>query len=219
VSDSSAPEGSLPPELAREMEAICDRFERAWHSDTPPHIEDFVAEAPEGLRAALLRELVLLEIHYRRAQGKSCELSEYLQCFPNLETGWLGQAIAGVDAAGTETPPLAQQQPQGGAAPLTVSVPPEAIGSRIGPYKLLQKLGEGGMGVVYMAEQQQPVKRRVALKIIKAGLDSAQVVARFEQERQALAMMDHPNIAKVLDAGAIGIRGQESGVTTRLVNL
>ncbi|TMQ33710.1 MAG: serine/threonine protein kinase, partial [Planctomycetota bacterium] len=71
----------------------------------------------------------------------------------------------------------------------------------IGPYKLLQKLGEGGMGTVYMAEQEHPIKRRVALKIIKAGMDSARVIARFEQERQALALMDHPNIAKVLDAG------------------
>jgi WD40 repeat protein len=74
--------------------------------------------------------------------------------------------------------------------------------TRIGPYKLLQQIGEGGMGVVYMAEQEQPVQRRVALKIIKAGMDSADVIARFEQERQALAMMDHPNIARVLDAGA-----------------
>jgi WD40 repeat protein/serine/threonine protein kinase len=81
------------------------------------------------------------------------------------------------------------------------STPTEQAGSCIGPYKLLQLLGEGGMGSVYMAEQEQPVRRRVALKIIKAGMDSAQVIARFEQERQALAMMDHPNIAKVLDAG------------------
>jgi serine/threonine protein kinase/tetratricopeptide (TPR) repeat protein len=83
-----------------------------------------------------------------------------------------------------------------------VGVPTDTIGSRIGPYKLLQRLGEGGMGVVYLAEQEHPVKRRVALKIIKTGMDSAQVAARFEQERQALAMMDHPNIAKVLDAAA-----------------
>ena len=74
-------------------------------------------------------------------------------------------------------------------------------GSQIGPYKLLQKLGEGGMGTVYAAEQEHPIRRRVALKIIKAGMDSRQVVARFEQERQALTMMDHPNIARVLDAG------------------
>src|SRR5271169_6531226 len=66
---------------------------------------------------------------------------------------------------------------------------------------LLQQIGEGGMGVVYMAEQEQPVRRRVALKIIKPGMDSGQVIARFEAERQALALMDHPNIAKVFDAG------------------
>jgi serine/threonine protein kinase len=73
---------------------------------------------------------------------------------------------------------------------------------RIGPYKLLQKLGEGGYGVVYMAEQEQPIRRRVALKIIKLGMDTKNVIARFEAERQALALMDHPNIARVLDAGA-----------------
>jgi eukaryotic-like serine/threonine-protein kinase len=79
---------------------------------------------------------------------------------------------------------------------------PEHEGSFIGPYKLLQQIGEGGFGVVYMAEQDQPVRRIVALKIIKPGMDTAQVIARFETERQALALMDHPNIARVLDAGA-----------------
>jgi serine/threonine protein kinase/Tfp pilus assembly protein PilF len=93
---------------------------------------------------------------------------------------------------------------RGGAAdpPGPPAAAPEAPGNRIGPYKLLQQLGEGGMGIVYLAEQEEPVKRRVALKIIKAGMDSARVLARFEQERQALAVMDHPNIAKVLDAGS-----------------
>ena len=78
----------------------------------------------------------------------------------------------------------------------------EKPGDTIGRYKLLEKIGEGGMGVVYMAEQEEPVRRHVALKVIKLGMDTAQVVARFEAERQALAMMDHPHIAKVLDAGA-----------------
>src|SRR6266478_522492 len=77
----------------------------------------------------------------------------------------------------------------------------EQPGMLIGRYKLLQQIGEGGCGVVYMAEQEQPVRRRVALKIIKLGMDTRSVIARFEAERQALAMMDHPNIAKVLDAG------------------
>jgi eukaryotic-like serine/threonine-protein kinase len=78
----------------------------------------------------------------------------------------------------------------------------EKPGTLIGPYKLLEQIGEGGMGVVYMAEQTQPVLRRVALKVIKAGMDSRQVIARFEAERQALALMDHVSIARVLDAGA-----------------
>ncbi|MEX0641790.1 MAG: protein kinase [Pirellulales bacterium] len=78
----------------------------------------------------------------------------------------------------------------------------QAPGTIIGPYKLLEPIGEGGMGVVYLAEQQTPVHRRVALKIIKPGMDTRQVIARFEVERQALALMDHPNIARVLDAGA-----------------
>ena len=78
----------------------------------------------------------------------------------------------------------------------------EAPGTRIGPYKILQQIGEGGFGSVFMAEQEKPVQRKVALKIIKLGMDTRQVVARFEQERQALAMMDHPNIARVYDAGA-----------------
>src|SRR5437899_1910305 len=84
----------------------------------------------------------------------------------------------------------------------TTPTPAEQAGDKIGRYKLLQQIGEGGCGVVYMAEQQEPVKRRVALKVIKPGMDTRQVLARFEAERQALALMDHPNIAKVLDAGA-----------------
>src|SRR5262249_51397510 len=78
----------------------------------------------------------------------------------------------------------------------------EGPGAVIGPYKLLEPIGEGGMGAVYLAGQGGPVRRRVALKVIRPGMDSKQVVARFEAERQALALMDHPNIAKVHDAGA-----------------
>jgi serine/threonine protein kinase len=84
----------------------------------------------------------------------------------------------------------------------------------IGPYKLLEQIGEGGMGFVFMAEQTEPIQRRVALKIIKPGMDTRQVIARFEAERQALAMMDHPNIAKVLDAGTT-----ESGRPYFVMNL
>ncbi len=92
----------------------------------------------------------------------------------------------------------------GGVVRTSLAGPPpdEKPGTLIGRYKLLQKIGEGGCGVVYMAEQEEPVRRRVALKVIKLGMDTREVVARFEAERQALAMMDHPNIARVLDGGA-----------------
>jgi serine/threonine protein kinase/Flp pilus assembly protein TadD len=91
--------------------------------------------------------------------------------------------------------------PSGLGATSAHHAPAEGPGTRIGPYKLLQELGEGGMGTVFMAEQQEPVRRMVAIKVIKPGMDSKEVLARFEAERQAIALMDHPNIAKVLDAG------------------
>jgi eukaryotic-like serine/threonine-protein kinase len=107
-----------------------------------------------------------------------------------------GGALAGNDPDATVESPGTGSEARG-PSPIA-----EGPGTRIGPYKLLQPIGEGGMGVVYLAEQEHPVRRKVALKIIKPGMDTAQVVARFEAERQALALMDHPNIAKVLDAGA-----------------
>ena len=92
----------------------------------------------------------------------------------------------------------------------------EAVGQTLGRYKLLEKIGEGGCGVGYVAERTGPVRRRVALKVIKLGMDTKQVVARFEAERQALAMMDHPNIAKVLDAGTTEDGGRHPARSKRL---
>jgi len=106
--------------------------------------------------------------------------------------------IGGFMAQPSRTPAgLSANQTVRAGNPLT-----EKPGDKIGRYKLLQQIGEGGCGVVYMAEQEEPVRRRVALKVIKLGMDTKQVIARFEAERQALALMDHPNIARVLDAGA-----------------
>jgi serine/threonine protein kinase/WD40 repeat protein len=121
-------------------------------------------------------------------------------------------AVLGVPPSGGQ----AAEPAQDGKArtPAASGSATEAPGDLIGRYKLLQKLGEGGFGEVWMAEQKEPVRRRVALKIIKLGMDTKQVVARFEAERQALAMMDHPNIAKVLDGGVTGsgVHGPESRV-------
>src|ERR1051326_6278819 len=107
------------------------------------------------------------------------------------------QALLRADEAGEEFLP---EQPKD-----TVDIITEKPGDRIGRYKLLQRIGEGGCGVVYMAEQAEPVRRRVALKIIKLGMDTKSVIARFEAERQALVLMDHANIAKIYDAGATDI--------------
>ena len=111
-------------------------------------------------------------------------------------------AFLGEPAFPTEGVPSPSAGENGRNGPAMVAAVSEAPGDRIGRYKLLEKIGEGGCGVVYMAEQAEPIRRRVALKVIKLGMDTRQVITRFEAERQALALMDHPNIARVLDGGA-----------------
>src|SRR5216683_6023198 len=111
-------------------------------------------------------------------------------------------------------PAVTAPQEERGLAPRPVPAAPidlETPGAVIGPYKLIEQIGEGGMGTVWMAQQTEPVKRLVAVKLIKAGMDSRQVIARFEAERQALALMEHPNIAKVLDGGTT--KGEPGGVS------
>jgi WD40 repeat protein/serine/threonine protein kinase len=112
--------------------------------------------------------------------------------------------IAHVEALleAADAPDSLLDRPAGNPAVVTINLPTaEGPGTVIGPYKLLEQIGEGGFGIVFMAEQQQPVRRKIALKVIKPGMDTKQVIARFEAERQALALMDHPHIAHVLDAG------------------
>lgn len=124
---------------------------------------------------------------------------------------YLNQACAGDEPLRARVEALLESHEEAGSflqcqtVEAAVTTCPDATvlaGTTIGPYKLLERIGEGGMGVVYMAQQTEPVKRRVALKIIKPGMDTRQVITRFEAERQTLAMMNHANIAKVLDAGA-----------------
>jgi serine/threonine protein kinase/tetratricopeptide (TPR) repeat protein len=132
-------------------------------------------------------------------------------CEPAERAAYLEQAFGGDAAMMASVEALLQadvgasgfmdRPPPGPDATIDVPVG-ERPGTLIGPYKLLQEIGEGGMGTVFMAEQTEPVRRKVALKLVRPGMDSRQIIARFEAERQALAMMDHPNIAKVLDAGS-----------------
>jgi WD40 repeat protein/serine/threonine protein kinase len=131
---------------------------------------------------------------------------------PAERAAYLAQACGGDDALRQRVDVLLRANDDPGSfmkspvqnmvATLDAPTPAERPGTVIGPYKLLQQIGEGGMGVVWMAEQTQPVQRKVALKVTKPGMDSRQVIARFEAERQALAMMDHVNIARVFDGGA-----------------
>jgi serine/threonine protein kinase/Flp pilus assembly protein TadD len=135
--------------------------------------------------------------------------AEALECGSAAEqAAYLERACRGDAAARARVEALLRAHREAGpflrsdtAATLDDRPATEAAGTVVGPYKLLQQIGEGGMGAVFMAEQEQPVRRKVALKIIKPGMDSGQVLARFEAERQALALMDHPNIAHVFDAG------------------
>lgn len=146
--------------------------------------------------------LAHLEVIFSEALGKSApsERAAFLDqaCGSDLELRkQVELLLESADAAGSFMAPPDPAQTVESHIPIH-----ERPGSKIGRYKLLEQIGEGGFGVVFMAEQEQPVRRRVALKVIKLGMDTKQVVARFEAERQALAMMDHPNIAKVFDAGS-----------------
>src|SRR5215470_16790750 len=137
------------------------------------------------------------------------------QADPTARSAYLDAACAGDDALRNRVLELLAQHEKNESFLLDAPVPlppgppiatidqshSELPGTVIGPYKLLEQIGEGGMGTVWMAQQTEPVKRLVAVKLVKAGMDSRQVIARFEAERQALALMDHPNIAKVFDGG------------------
>ncbi len=145
---------------------------------------------PSNLAKSIFLDAVeLRDDHERNAFiAEQCAENVDLRQEVNRLLGNYGKLGSFMESSAKETPTLDQPSL-------------EKPGSQIGPYKLLQEIGQGGMGVVYMAEQKEPVERRVALKIIKPGMDSQQVIARFAAERQALSLMDHPNIAKVLDAG------------------
>jgi eukaryotic-like serine/threonine-protein kinase len=161
---------------------FCEALERP----AGPSRVAFLARAGADNPAVLAQVEKLLAAHER-----SCG---FLDSTPGTATSLVGTApsqdMIDVDAAFIEATP----------SPTALALT-EGAGTRIGPYKLLREIGQGGMGAVFMAEQEKPVRRRAALKVIKAGMDTAQVVARFEAERQALALMDHPNIARVFDAG------------------
>lgn len=190
-------QNNLPLELLRRIDAAASRFERAWNTSEKATIESVLAELPQEAHPAALRELLLIELELRRRAGETIDLQEYLRRFPSFQQVVARAAAeSSGDHAATSLPGA-----ESSLEPITQPMARDSEHAAIGPYILEHKLGEGGMGVVWVARQSQPVKRRVALKLIKPGMDSHEVVRRFEQERQALAVLDHPNIARVLDAG------------------
>jgi hypothetical protein len=184
-SPGEAPDAPPDQETLQRIDSFVQRFEKAWQSGTPPAMDDFLPkEGPD--RLAVLKELVMVDMERRGQAGTPARAEDYLERYPELARHF----------------PTQQQDPPIQAATLTHDSAGERAGMVVaGRYKLLEQIGEGGMGTVWVAEQTQPVRRKVALKLIKAGMDSKTVLARFEAERQALALMDHPNIAKVLDGG------------------
>lgn len=140
----------------------------------------------EAIADKALRELIADCVEPRPERRPTARL--LVQRLQALPAGEAGEAVVAAPS------PVAPEAPR-------VLRPPTALGEQVGPFRLVEVLGEGGMGTVYLAEQQVPVARKVALKLVRAGMDSDQVLARFEAERQALALMDHPNVAAVYDAG------------------
>ena len=188
----------LPLDLLRRIDDAASRFERHWPTPHRVSVEQLLAEFPAEQRSAVLRELWPLETELRRRAGQAIEPHEFERRFPHesaLAAEWAGSAAA-ADATSYHAGGSQATRATG-----DYSRASDVEGAVLGLYTLERELGAGGMGVVWVARQSQPVKRRVALKLIKRGMDSRDVVRRFELERQALAVLDHPNIARVLDAG------------------
>jgi hypothetical protein len=204
--------------IETQIDQLCDKYEDAWNAGKSPSIGKVLEKIPATHHATILKRLIPVDVELRMQAGLSVVSDDYA-AFGPAAVDLATQTIEKL-APTTESPlpddvlnqptiigPGNEQSP---SVNLTESqildsfhkvTRPQEASPMIGPYKILQKIAEGGMGIVFMAEQTHPVRRRVALKLIKAGMDSKDIITRFEAERQALALMDHPNIAKVLDAG------------------
>ncbi|MEZ6057199.1 MAG: protein kinase [Planctomycetaceae bacterium] len=183
---------SLTDEQLADIDELCDRFDRELVTGGSPRIESYLAEVSEVAREGLLAELLAMKIEYRTRRGEVPRPDEYVERFPQQRG-----VIAGVFSGASRTQCRDDRTILNNSR---IESPVEAP-LELENFRLIKLLGSGGMGVVWLAEQDKPVKRRVALKLIKSEVPSKDVMVRFEAEKQALAMMDHPNIARVLDAG------------------
>jgi hypothetical protein len=233
MSHAPRTDDSLPVSVGLRLNPLCNRFEAAWQaarglpswtaeagasssaegSESPPaspRIEEFLNLALEVDRPALLRELILVDIHYRGARGERCQAAEYRKRFPTVDQEWLAHALTDSQAAKQDPPAilgkaLASVQLLGLSSSAGLAGPPvmpeEPVVGILGDFRILREIGRGGMGVVYEAEQIS-LGRRVALKILPfaAALDPKQL-QRFKNEAQAAAHLHHTNIVPVFGVG------------------
>ena len=167
-------------ERANKIDQYLEQFDELWHGENQPDIAEFLPKCPEELRDELVLPLVEIDVEYRRRNDIEVDKAIYERLAENNDQ--LRQRLAST-------------------MQLDSAVPQSLTGAVIGGYKVLERIGEGGFGDVYVAEQRETIYRRVALKVIKPGMDTRAVIARFEAERQAIAMMDHDNIARIYDGG------------------
>jgi WD40 repeat protein/serine/threonine protein kinase len=188
---------SWSPLLAEQVDETCDRFERAWKAAGAgierPRIEDYLGALAEPERRVLLRELILVDVYYRRLHAEQPRAADYGRRFPGFDPAWLTDAV-GNRATGV-------WEPAGAATPKPALAAPPTNPPAIPGYEILRLLGRGGMGVIYEA-RQAGLKRRVALKMIRdQALASAQDLARFATEAEAVARLQHPNIVQIYEIG------------------
>jgi len=188
--------------VLKKFQQIVEDFAASWQAGQPQSISELINPFADSERQELLARLLPIDIDHRRRAGEAVAADDY-QALGIKAAELAGELLRQNEPDATIDITSDKQSRHDGEFSASPPKPREATSRsrRIGPYKLLQQIGEGGMGTVWLAEQEQPVRRRVAIKLVRSDVGSKDALARFAAERQALAMMDHNNIAKVFDAG------------------